>query len=79
MSALRDGETDGHVRWCAGCGQGHGVGYECSNYPPVVLDEIREANARMRRNLQDPKWAQRQLEKGVPPEAIAIFRLFAGL
>lgn len=68
-----------HCRQCEGCGRHHGPLYICPTYPPELQAEIQAASDRYRANLADPEWCKRQIENGLPPEGIVIFRALAGV
>jgi hypothetical protein len=63
--------------YCESCGHEHGPLYICPSYSAERKALIQEKAARHRANLQDPEWIQRQLDKGVTREAIAVFQAFA--
>lgn len=56
----------------------HGSLYPCEEYDAATLEEIAEQDRRYRAAVNDPGWIKRQLYKGIRPEAIAIFQMFAG-
>ena len=67
-----------HCRHCAVHGW-HGSLYTCLAYPEAVRQEIEAADQRYRANLADPAWQQRQLNNGVPPVVLVVFRALAGV
>lgn len=72
------GKICGHVRKCDEHGE-HGTLYPCPMYDQATLDAIAESTAQHIANLRDPAWCQKQVDDGLPPEGIAIFRALAGL
>lgn len=79
MLTKSDGVVYGNGRWCQSCGHDHGTLYYCPDYPAEVRDEILRLSEKHRQNLSDPEWCARQVEKGLPPEGIEIFKALAGL
>ena len=68
-----------HTRWCSMCNQYHGILYNCEHYPKEIRAEIeRDCNVHVK-NIQDPKWIKRQIQNGIPAEAIVFARIFAGI
>ena len=57
----------------------HGYLYPCNRYSVATHAEILEQESALRARLDDPKWCEEQVRRGLPPEGIAIFRFFAGL
>lgn len=76
---MENGECVDGGRWCVSCSRYHGILYECPAYPEEIKMDIRYTLERSRRNLSDPEWIAREIEKGTPPEVIMIMRCFAGL
>lgn len=66
-------------RYCATCGHDHGPLYICEHYPAELQEEILRADHQWRKNLMDPAWCQKQIDNGLPPEGIVIFRALAGV
>lgn len=66
-------------RWCDEHQQFHGPLYSCETYPEEVLQEIADNSARFATNLLNEQWCREQIAKGVPLEAILIWRAPAGL
>ncbi len=69
----------GHARWCATHNQEHGVLYPCGSYDEETLREIEKHTVGYCKNLSDPDWCKKQIEKGIPEEGIAIFKALAGV
>ena len=57
----------------------HGPLYPCPKYSKKVLKKITLQSEAYVNNLQDPIWCNKQIENGLPPEGIMIFRILAGL
>lgn len=75
---MKHGEPDGDgFRFCDEHGL-HGPLYPCPAYGAEILEEIAESDRRYRAALNTPKWIERQLRKGIPPDAIAVFQALAG-
>ena len=70
---------NGRVRWCGPCKEYHGPLYPCDHYSTALLLTIDQEIEQMQINLSDPAWCKAQVNQGMPPEGIHIFRLFAGL
>jgi hypothetical protein len=66
-------------RWCEVHKTHHGILYPCPDYPPELLKEIAAADISFAAQLNDKAWAQEQINKGVPPEAIEIMKIFSRL
>ena len=71
---MKHGEVKDHGRWCNECQIFHGILYECEKFPDEIRAKIRVGNAKFSNNLNDPTWIKRQIDNGVEPEVIAIFR-----
>lgn len=79
MRDFRNGELHGmSLRWCSGCNMDHAPLYPCESYPPEILAKIAEGDRQLRRALNDPEWCAKQIENGLPPIGIEIFKFFAG-
>lgn len=65
--------------YCEACKHEHGPLYICESYSEERKAEIRMAEATFLANLQDPAWIRSEVEKGTPPEVIAILRAMAGI
>lgn len=65
--------------WCETCKHSHGPLYICEHYSSELKEELRIKNEQYMTNLRDPKWIQTQLDNGIPPEGIAIFKALAGV
>lgn len=68
-----------HARWCDGCQRHHGWLYTCDSYSAELKAEIAVREEKYLRNLADPVWCQRQVDNGVPPVVISIFRAMNGI
>ena len=75
---IKEGEWS-NSRWCEICNHYHGHLYPCPNYSPELLKEIESDHKTLVANLSDETWIKQQVENGIPPEAIVIMRVFAGL
>ena len=75
-------QEEGHPyhgsRWCEECNHWHGPLFLCLHFGDNLTDDIKEQQARFRANLRDPKWIQKQLDNGTPPEVIGIFQVLGG-
>ena len=72
-------DEERYLRWCDACGHHHGPLYPCEHYSTELLLSIEHETLEVQKNLSDPVWCKAQIENGLPPEGIFIFRLFAGL
>ena len=61
-------------RYCATHGW-HGHLYPCPEYNEETLVEIRIAQEKFKRNVADPDWVQKQLDRGIPPHVISILKI----
>ena len=68
-----------HARWCKVCNRYHGILYLCEKYPEKIKEKIKHQNDKHMENLRNPKWCQKQIDQGLPPEGIVIFRALANL
>lgn len=76
---MKDGDVVDYARWCATCKREHGILYLCPHYPKNIQDEIKNQSLTFEKNLKDEKWCKKQIDSGIPQEAITIFKLFAGI
>lgn len=70
---------DDETNYCESCEHGHGPLYICESYPAERKRKLRRDTVEYIRSLNDSGWVQKQIDNGVPPEAIAILRAMAGL
>lgn len=67
-----------HCRWCEPCNTYHGILYICTNYSEELTKEITEDSNKFIHNLHTAEWCEAQINKGIPVEAITVFRTLAG-
>ena len=84
MKAIRHGAiiTEGDYkgsRWCKVCDHAHGPLYNCPHYPLKIRKEIARESSAWKAQLMDDQWCKKQIENGLPPIGIEIFRCFAGI
>jgi hypothetical protein len=65
--------------YCETCKHEHGILYICEHYSDEVKADIGAKLEKWVSQLRDPEWVKHQTLSGVPPEVIAINRIFAGL
>lgn len=65
--------------WCEPCGHEHGPLYICEHYSEERKAQKQKDSDNFIKCLNDPEWIKKQLDNGVPQEAITSFRMFAGL
>jgi hypothetical protein len=65
--------------WCETCGYEHGPLYICQHYSEERKKEIADKADKLRADMMNPEWVRKQLDNGVPLEAIAIMAAFMGL
>ncbi len=75
----RDDSKWPHARWCDEHKQYHGIAYVCATYSDELKAEIITKTEKFLANLRDPEWCRKQIEDGVPGEAITAFKIFAGV
>lgn len=66
-------------RFCKKHNQYHGPLYVCASYSDELKTDIKKQSQKWVNQLNDPEWIKQQLDNGVPPIAIDIQRIFAGL
>lgn len=66
-------------KWCEFHGQEHGPLYLCDSYGPELRAEIEAESSKWEVRLRDTSWCRQQVEAGLSPHAITIYRIFAGI
>ena len=79
MSIILPAMNKNSPDWCEVCKQEHGALYICPSYSEERKKKIRKSSDKLQENLRDPKWIQKQIDNGVPMEAIEIFKIFSGV
>lgn len=78
MSIIQPAMDKNSPDWCEACQKEHGPLFICDSYSEERKAKIRKSDEAYRKCLRDPKWIQKQMDNGVPPEAIEIFKALAG-
>lgn len=78
MTELHGKEDGNNGRLCKVHGA-HGILYDCPEYNNETREKIRQRQGVLSGNLRSRAWRDKQMENGVPREAIDIFRAFAGI
>lgn len=68
-----------HSRRCVPCGGYHGHLYICEHYSEALRAQLEDKSQQFRDNLTDPKWIAEARAQGMTDEALAIWRMFAGI
>jgi hypothetical protein len=61
------------------CNFEHGPLYICPTYSEETKRHIAGLKASWVSSLSDPTWAKKQLDKGIDPMVIGIFRAFSDI
>lgn len=61
------------------CNAPHGPLYDCPGYSAAKLRQIQEDRAQLEKNCRDPGWAQRQIDNGTDPSAVAMLQALMGV
>jgi hypothetical protein len=73
------GKVVNGIRACDVHKGGHGALYRCEHYDKETLAEIDMLTDQHVNDLNNPEWVKKQLDNGVPPIGIEIWRALAGL